>query len=76
MKRIFKITPSWDKQGEYQKLRENVEFFSKLQKLGEEFTLSKTKFTQEFIDNIRERKVDYYFFSEEALELGVIDEII
>lgn len=35
-----------------------------------------TKITEEQLDNIRDRCFDWYFWAEEALELGIIDTII
>ncbi len=38
--------------------------------------LEKTNITQEKLDKIYKRKKDFYFTAQEALKLGVIDEII
>lgn len=46
------------------------------QKMVEKFIYKRSKITKEFLKDIKEKKIDYYFFSKEALEMGVIDEIL
>lgn len=48
----------------------------RLQDKLEELTLRKTKISKEKLDQIRKEKVDWFMDSEEALKLGVVDEII
>lgn len=38
--------------------------------------MERTKITQRNIDNIREKKEDFYIHADKALTLGIIDEII
>lgn len=47
-----------------------------MQKRLETFMLDNSDMDQEFLDEIREGKTDYFFFPEEAKELGIIDEVI
>lgn len=48
----------------------------RLQDKLEEITLRKTKITKERLDKVYKRKMDWFMTAEEALKLGVIDEII
>ena len=48
----------------------------RLQNKLEELTLRKTKISKEKLESIRKEKVDWYMDAEEALKLGVVDEII
>ncbi|MEK4025343.1 ClpP family protease [Sporosarcina sp. FSL W7-1283] len=62
--------------GMIQDLVENVEQKVKLQDMLEEIYLENTKITKKKLKEIREKKQDWYFTGEEALELGLIDELI
>ncbi len=57
-------------------LEEHFEQTKKLQKLIEKITLQKTKISKDKLKEIYNKKLDWYLTSEEALKLGVIDEII
>lgn len=48
----------------------------RLQDKVEELVIKKTKITKNKLDEIREKKIDWYLTADEALKLGVIDEII
>ena len=56
----------------------NGEYFEmkRLQKKVEELTLQKTKISRKKLDEIYNHKKDWYMDSTEALNLGVVDEII
>lgn len=41
-----------------------------------EITISQTKITNEKLEELKKYKIDWYFWADEALELGVIDEIL
>jgi ATP-dependent protease ClpP protease subunit len=41
-----------------------------------EYTKEHTCVTEEMLDNITNNNLDYYFFAEKGLELGIIDEVI
>ena len=47
-----------------------------LQKTIEEYVIERTKLTQSDIDDIREKKKDFYIHPEDALKWGIVDEII
>jgi ATP-dependent Clp protease, protease subunit len=53
-----------------------IEEDNRLQKLMEQMILEKTNITQEKMDSIKKQKKDWYISAEEALELGVVNEII
>ena len=53
-----------------------VEEYKRLQKKIEEITIKKTNITKKKLKEILNTKTDWYMDSEEALKLGVIDEII
>ena len=42
----------------------------------EEYVAERTKLTKYDLEDIREKKKDYYINSEDALKWGVVDEII
>lgn len=62
--------------GKVQDMEEELIQKKKLQKKFEEMTMAKTKITKKKLDKIRKKKVDWFMTADEALELGVIDEII
>lgn len=62
--------------GKYQDLVEDRKEMDFLNKSIEEYVIEKTKLTKDDIDDIREKKKDTYFHSEDALEYGIVDEII
>lgn len=62
--------------GKYQDLVEDREEMDFLNKQNEDYVLERTKITRERIDEIRQIKKDVYIHAEEALELGIVDEII
>lgn len=62
--------------GKVQDMEERIAETKRLQNLFEELTIRKTKISKEKLDDIREKKFDWFMTAEEALKLGVIDEII
>ena len=62
--------------GKVQDLEESLEQTKKLQKIIENITLKKTNIPKKKLTQILKNKVDWYMTAEEALGLGVIDEII
>lgn len=47
-----------------------------LNKQNEDYVLERTKITRGYIDEVRQKKKDVYIHAEEALKLGIVDEII
>ena len=66
---------SW-KHGKYQDLVEDRKQDDYLQKTIEEYVMDRTKLTQADMDDIREKKKDFYIHPKDALKWGVVDEII
>ena len=62
--------------GTYQNVQEKINDFDIGQKQVEEYVIERTKFKQDKLDEIRERKLDYKMFCDELLELGVATEVI
>lgn len=62
--------------GKVQDMEENFAQVKKLQDKFEEMTMEKTKITKKKLDKIRKKKVDWFMTADEALELGVVDEVI
>lgn len=62
--------------GKYQDLVEDRKEMDFLNLKNEEYVIERTKITKEYIDEIREKKIDVYIHAEEALKLGIIDEVI
>lgn len=62
--------------GRLKDLEESVEVWKQMQKnIDEIFTLY-TKFTQEELDEIRAHKRDFTFYYKEAIEKGIVDQVI
>lgn len=64
------------RQGKYQDLVEDRTELDWLNAAIESYVITHTKMTREAIDDIRTKKKDTYIHAREALELGIIDEII
>jgi ATP-dependent Clp protease, protease subunit len=62
--------------GEVKNMEERIEETKRLQKLLEQLTLDKTKITAKKLEKIYKTKQDWYMTAEEALKLGVVDEIL
>ena len=62
--------------GKVQDMEEDVEETKRLQKRIEDMTIKKTKITKAKLKEIKERKIDWFMTAKEALDLGVIDEIV
>lgn len=60
----------------YQDIKENLDMLKHNEKLLEELVLKDTKITKERLKEVNEKKQDWWMDTEEALKLGVIDEII
>lgn len=61
--------------GQIQELKERMAINDKVQKQIESYIVERTNITQEKLDDIRERKFDWYITAEEAIELDVADEL-
>jgi len=62
--------------GKIKDMEEKLEETKRLQKKIETFTLERTNISKKKLNEILKNKVDWYMSVEEALSLGVIDEII
>ena len=62
--------------GKLKDLEEDIEETRRLQKIIEKITLEKTKISKERLKDVFERKIDWFMDSDEALRLGVVDDII
>lgn len=62
--------------GKLKDLEESVEVWKQLQKNIDEIFTTYTKFTQEELNEIRTYKKDFTFYYKEAIEKGIIDQII
>lgn len=62
--------------GTYQDLVEDRKQLDHLNKQSEDYVLERTKITKERVEEIRYKKIDWYIHPEEALELGIVDEVI
>jgi ATP-dependent protease ClpP protease subunit len=54
----------------------DVKESKRLQRELEKMTLKKTKITKTILKANREKKIDWFMTADEALKLGVVDEII
>lgn len=62
--------------GKFSELVESVEEDRRLQHKVDTLVTTRTKITQERLDDVHSRKLDWYFDAIDALELDVVDEII
>ena len=62
--------------GKVQDMEESLEETKRLQKKIEKITLKRTAIPKKKLKEVLKNKIDWYMSSAEALELGVIDEII
>jgi ATP-dependent Clp protease protease subunit len=62
--------------GKVQDMEEKLEEAKRLQTQIEDYTKSKTKIAKKKLREILENKKDWYMTADEALELGVVDEIL
>lgn len=62
--------------GKFSELQESVQEDARLQAKLDLLTTSLTDITQERLNEVHEKKLDWYLDAEEALALGCIDEII
>ena len=62
--------------GELKYLEERLEETKRLHNLIEKLTIERTKITQKKLDKIYKQKIDWFMSAEEALKLGVVDEIV
>lgn len=62
--------------GSYTDMKQDLEEIELDQKEIEEFVMERTKITQKKLDEVRDRKLDWYIHSDEAIKLGIADEII
>ena len=62
--------------GPHQTVGENLEESKELQRILVDLTLARTKIKKAKLQDINDRKVDWYIGAAEALALGIIDEIL
>ena len=74
--RIMCHQPSSAAWGTLQDMEESVEETLALWNRMKELIIKYTKITDDQLEDIKSRKYDWFMWSEEALELGVIDQII
>lgn len=56
------------------KAKQTMQFFENMEERTKSFVLEKTNMTEEFYDSIYEQ--EYWFYSDRAKELGVVDKIV
>ena len=62
--------------GKIKDMEERLQETKRLQKLIEDITLERTNISKKKLADVLKNKVDWYMSAEEAVKLGVIDEII
>lgn len=62
--------------GKLKDMEESVEETRRLQDIIEKLTLDRTKITAKKLERVYKTKKDWYMTAEEALKLGVVDEIV
>jgi len=72
---LYHQLSSW-MSGTYQDLIQEVAESTRLQNEIEKYTIIRTKITQEKLDQIRKEKFNWFIPTQEAIELGIVDEMI
>nr|WP_270845847.1 ATP-dependent Clp protease proteolytic subunit [Roseburia intestinalis] len=62
--------------GKYQDLVEDREEMDWLNKKIEEYVIDRTNLTKDDINEIREKKKDFYIHSDKAVKYGIVDEVL
>jgi ATP-dependent Clp protease protease subunit len=62
--------------GMYQDIKEKVEDLDRMWRDFEEYICAQTKITKARLQEIREKKLDWYIYSEESIGLGVATDIV
>ena len=62
--------------GKFSELVESVEEDRRLQHKIDTLVTTRTKITQDRLDEVHSRKLDWYFDAIDAIELNVVDEIL
>lgn len=62
--------------GKYQDMVEDREEMDWLNRMNEEYAIDRTKFNDDIIKEIREKKKDFYIHSGKAVEYGIVDEVL
>lgn len=64
------------RKGKYQDLVEDREEMDWLNKKNEEYVIERTKLTKDDIEDIRERKKDFYIHAKDAIKYGIVNEVL
>jgi ATP-dependent Clp protease protease subunit len=67
---------STTKSGTLKEIEEEIIETKRLQETIEEITLERTKITKKKLKEIYDGKIDWFMSAKEAVELGVVDEIL
>jgi ATP-dependent Clp protease protease subunit len=57
-------------------IKEDVAEFERVQKISDDYVVSKTKILRSKLEDVRSKKSDWFISAQEALELGIVDELI
>jgi ATP-dependent Clp protease protease subunit len=57
-------------------IKENIEETDRLMDMYDEYLISRTSLTQKQLNKVKNKKIDWYFGSDEALSYNIINEII
>ena len=63
-------------QGTYQDMKEHVEIVDRMWRDAEDYICTQTKITRARLQEVRERKLDWYIYSDESIDLGVATDFI
>lgn len=62
--------------GPYQYIKEEVDDLDRTWKDFEDYIYTQTKITSDRLREVREKKLDWYIYSDESIDLGVATDII
>ena len=57
-------------------IKENIEETDRLMDMYDDYLISKTTLTQKQLNKVKNKKIDWYFGSDEALSYNIINEVI
>ena len=67
---------SYVSEGKIIQYKQEIKEAERIDLIGDNYLLSRTKLTQQILDNARNTQRDWYFDAQTAYEYGIVDEIL
>lgn len=72
---LYHQIAAW-KAGKYEDFKQNITHLDRMQNQIEQYVMVRTSISQKKLDEIRVKKIDWHIYPEEAIKLGIADEIM